>query len=476
MSTPAAASYPPLSLSLKDIAQSMGAKALGGKAVPPLPIDALCTDSRALTRDCLFLALRGEQFDGHDFTKQALATGAQAVVVDKAGAEALRGFEAPILVVDDTLVALGDLAKWLLPRQPGPVAAITGSNGKTTTKELLAAVLGRRGPVHKTAGNLNNLIGLPLTVLRRPKDVWATVLEMGMSVPGEIARLTDIAQPDVGLITCVAAAHLEGLGTIEDVARAKTEMFAGLPEKSVAVLNTDDPVLVAHSLPYLEHRKVLRFGTDVSCDVQLADVMPEAAGLRFTLRWRGGPALPAVLPVPGRHNALNAAGAAAAATALGLAPERIIEGLADVVVPGGRLRVVQGGAMSTHVIDDSYNANPASMQAALITLADLARSQRRLAALGDMLELGPKTAQMHRDLGQAAASLGVGLVFAVGKQAEHTARGARDGGAKAYAFADFEAMRDAVMAALQPEDWLLVKGSRGMRMERLVDSVLKGGA
>jgi UDP-N-acetylmuramoyl-tripeptide--D-alanyl-D-alanine ligase len=476
LSTVAAAPHPPLDLQLTDIAQSMAASMHMGRSMPALHIDTLCTDSRALVPGCLFLALRGEHFDGHDFVKQALACGAQAVVVDKRAAAALKDVQAPILVVDDTLKALGDWARWMRRRQHGAVAAITGSNGKTTTKEMLAAVLKQRGPVHKTAGNLNNLIGLPLTVLRRPKDVWASVLEMGMSVPGEIARLTQIAQPDVGLITCVAAAHLEGLGSIEAVAKAKTELFANLPEHSVAVLNADDAVLVAHSLPHLSRHKVVRFGTAPSHDVQLCDVKPDALGLSFALRFEGGAKWPVQLPVPGRHNALNAAGAAAAARALGLAPQQIVAGLADVVLPGGRLRVLAGGPMSTHLIDDSYNANPGSMQAALMTLVDLAASSRKLAAFGDMLELGPQTAQMHRALGLAAATSGVGIVFALGQQAEHIARGAREGGARAYAFADFESLRHGVLEALQPQDWLLVKGSRGMRMERLVDSVLKGGA
>lgn len=445
--------------------------------MPEVRIQGICTDSRQLHPGNLFIALRGETFDGHTFAREAAALGACALVVDKQGYAQIGQLPIPVLVVQDTLHALGALAAWHRARIHHPVVAVTGSNGKTTTKELLAAALGQRGAVHKTFGNLNNLVGVPLTLLNwDSQHTWAAVIEMGMNAPGEIARLTEIAQPQVGLITCVAPAHLEGLGSLEKIAEAKLELFAQMPSGSHAILNADDPMLTAHSAQYLGDKKVLRFGRASDCDVCVRAVAQHAAHLTFELVFEQRHVHRVRLPLLGQHNAYNAAAAAAAATALGMAPADIVQGLQHVQVPGARLRMLHDVGIGIHVMDDTYNANPASVQAALRTLTDLGRGHRCLAVLGDMLELGPQTAELHRQVGAFAAKIGIQKLFALGRFAEATIEGFVQAGGQGGAFTEYPKLLDSVEKTLQPDDWLLIKGSRGMRMERLVSEVTKGGA
>ena len=460
---------------LQELADAAGADIHGATDKAARTFAAVGTDSRKLPADCLFIALRGETFDGHNFVASAIEHGARAVLVDKVGAAALGTLPVPSLVVADTLQALGNIAHWVRQSMGKPVAAVTGSNGKTTTKELLAAILATRSAVHKTEGNLNNLIGVPLTILRWPSSTWAAVIEMGMNVPGEIARLAQIAQPNVGLVTCVAPAHLEGLGTIEAVARAKAELYAGLPEDATAVLNADDAVIVAAAQPVLGKRRVLTFGRQANTDVQLLQCTPKPTGLDFTLRIEGTQCAIS-MPLVGQHNAMNAAGAAAAAWALGLSREAIAQGLAKVAVPGARSRVVRHAGLGISVLDDTYNANPGSMKAAFATLRDLAGAANTIAVLGDMFELGTTAPQLHHGVGQAAAAAGIPCVLAVGPLSAHTAQGARDRGGEGLAFDNIEALYADLHKRLNAGTWVLVKGSRGMRMERVVDLIVGGRA
>ena len=447
------------------LARAAGSTTRGGAL--PESVEAVGTDSRSLPPASLFVALRGERFDGHEFCAAAATAGAHVVMVDEAGDARLAALPVPRLVVRDTLAALGDMARSARRALAKPAVAVTGSNGKTTTKEMVAAILGERGPVHKTTGNLNNLIGLPLTVFAWPESAWAAVLEMGMSVPGEIARLCDIGAPDVGIITMVGPAHLQGLGSIEAVARAKGELYAGLAAGATAVVNADDPVIGAVAVPLLGKKPRLSFGRAKGADVQVLAVESRALGLTLALSIAGA-RVEVELPLVGPHNAQNAAAAAAAAHALGMSTDEIARGLAKVRVPGGRLRVVRETCRQVAVIDDTYNANPASMRAAFEALRSVATG-RRVAVLGDMLELGPDSPRLHREVGAAAAILGIGTLFAVGEQAEQVAAGAHERGAEARAFATMDALLGALPSALHGGDWVLGKGSRGMKMERVVE-------
>jgi UDP-N-acetylmuramoyl-tripeptide--D-alanyl-D-alanine ligase len=373
----------------------------------------------------------------------------------------------PVLVVEDTLQAYGDMAGHHRRELARPVVAVTGSNGKTTTKELIAAAFGPRGPVHKTQGNFNNLIGVPKTLLDWQGDEWVAVVEMGMSVPGEIGRLSSMGAASVGVITNVAAAHLEGLGSLESVARAKGELFDRLPENAVGVVNLDDPLITSVCAPLLGRRDRLTFGEAASADVRLCRFGSTGAGLRVELEVDGR-TLDLELPLSGLHNAYNCAAAVAACLALGSTLDSIMEGITTVKVPGSRLRVLRTLPVGVNVIDDTYNANPASMGAAFATLGELGEGVRRVAVLGEMFELGEAAAALHEAVGRDAADRGVHWVLGLGEHAGEIAQGAREGGAAAQAFEDVEALQEALHQGLQDDDWILVKGSRGMRMERIV--------
>jgi len=450
------------------------AAATGGRWLEPPPpaLAGVATDTRAPAPGALFVALRGERFDAHAFLPAAAQAGAAAAVVsdDDAPSGGL-----PRLLVADTLAALGAVARHHRRRFDLPVVAVTGSNGKTTTREMVAAILATRGPVLKTEGNLNNEVGVPLTLLGLGPGHQAAVIEMGMSHPGEIARLAAIALPQVGLVTNAAPAHLEGLGTVDGVADAKAELYQGLPEGGVAIANADDPRMLRRALA--SGRRVLTFAMAGSQrgDVVVLEVLgQDAAGLRFVLGV-GQRELAVALPLVGVHNAANAAAAACAAVALGCTDREIVRGLAEVRPVGRRLRLerLPGGAL---LVDDCYNANPLSMTAALATLQAMARAEggRALAVLGDMLELGPGEAALHREVGEAAGRAGLDRLWAFGPRAAALAEGARRAGRPAEAIThseDLEALAAQVRATLAPRDVLLVKASRGMRLERLVEAL-----
>jgi UDP-N-acetylmuramoyl-tripeptide--D-alanyl-D-alanine ligase len=453
-------------------AEELGA-ATGGRWLdaPPDSVSGVSSDSRTLEAGSLFVALRGDRFDAHAFLPAAARAGAAAAVVaSEAPAAGL-----PRLLVADTLVALGALAHHHRARFSLPVVGVTGSNGKTTTREMIAAILAERGPVLKTEGNLNNEVGVPFTLLRLSGEHRAAVVEMGMNHPGEIARLTAMARPQVGVVTNAAAAHLEGLGSVDGVADAKAELYAGLPEGGIAVVNADDPRMLARARA--SGRRLLTFagGRQRRGDVAVLEVLAQdASGLRFLLGV-GTRELAVTLPLVGAHNARNAAAAACAAIALGCSDQEIVRGLARVQPVGRRLRLerLPGGLL---LVDDCYNANPPSMAAALQTLAELAHAEggRPLAALGDMLELGPGEAELHRGVGSEAARLPVARLFGFGPRSRETLAGALAAGLapeRTFHTEDVAALAQAVRATAAPGDVLLVKGSRGMRLERLVEAL-----
>jgi UDP-N-acetylmuramoyl-tripeptide--D-alanyl-D-alanine ligase len=453
---------------LGDVVRATGAEVARRGAASE--VTAIATDTRTLAGGELFVALRGERHDAHDLLAEAAARGARGVLVERAAAAGAGPplADLTVLAVPDTLRALGDLAAALRRRCAPCVLAITGSNGKTTTKEMLAAILAAAGgaaSVLKTEGNLNNLIGVPLTLLRLLGSERHAVVEMGMNAPGEIWRLTEIADPDVAVITNVGPAHLEGVGSVAGVARAKGELFARMRAGATAVVNADDPHVAA--LAATVRGRAVRFGA--GAEVGAEDVRTAASGApAFRLRL-GDAAVDVALGVPGRHNVANALAAAAAAHALGIGAEAIAAGLAAAAAVGSRMRVV-GLPNGVTVVDDTYNANPASVAAALGHLAE-ARAGRRIAVLGDMLELGAASAALHREVGRRAAELGIDALILYGAHAAETAAGATAAALPARAvriLPTHEAIAGAVAAMAAAGDWVLVKGSRGQRMEEVV--------
>ena len=450
----------------------------GGRWIgaPPREAVGVGIDTRRFPAGALFVALAGERFDGHDFVAAAAQAGAAAALVADDRAAAMTAPPLPLLAVPDTLRALGSLARFHRLRFELPVVAVTGSNGKTTTREMIAAILSRRGRTLKTDGNLNNEIGVPLTLFGLDEGHQAAVIEMGMSNPGEIARLADIARPQIGVVTNAGAAHLEGLGTIDRVADAKAELYAGLPPTGVAIANADDPRMLKRA--QASGRRVITFasGRQRRGDVVVLEILEHAPeGLRFLLGV-GNRELEVELPLVGAHNAANAAAATAAAVALGCTDREIVAGLREVRPVGRRLRV-ERLASGVQLIDDCYNANPLSMGAALQTLADLVdddEGTRPVAVLGDMLELGAFEAEAHRSVGDAAARSGVALLAAFGPRSRAIAEAAAAAGLPAdriFHTEDVEALIGWARGRLRPSDVLLVKASRGMQLERLVEAL-----
>eukprot|EP01022_Parablepharisma_sp_SALTPOND_P024759 TRINITY_DN5546_c0_g1_i5.p2 TRINITY_DN5546_c0_g1~~TRINITY_DN5546_c0_g1_i5.p2 ORF type:complete len:529 (+),score=249.72 TRINITY_DN5546_c0_g1_i5:78-1664(+) len=446
------------------VLQATGAQARG--ECPVLPFTGASTDTRTIQAGELFVALSGPNFDGNEFLGQAFEQGAAAALVRR-GAQAPDGNGHCLLEVEDTLKALGDLAAAWRREHSALVAAITGSNGKTTTKEMLGAILRQRHQVLATKGNLNNLIGLPLTLLGLREAHTACVVEMGMNAPGEIARLTQIAAPEAGVITNVGPAHLGMLGSLEAIAAAKGELFEGLSPAATAVVNLDDPLLApaAASLPC----RVVTFGLDSAADITAGGLTDLGPRQSFVLDL-AGEQVKVRLAAPGRHNVMNALAAAATAWSLGQGAEAVSAGLEAFAPVPGRLNLL-GRPGGPAVVDDTYNANPASVASGLAAAAAMAQGRALALVLGDMKELGEYAPALHRETGRLAARLGCRLVLAVGEHATEVAAGAREEGLAAESAVAFAAMAELLAAApgLLAEDYLvLVKGSRSMAMEQVV--------
>ncbi|MGE0370527.1 MAG: UDP-N-acetylmuramoyl-tripeptide--D-alanyl-D-alanine ligase [Gammaproteobacteria bacterium] len=428
--------------------------------------DAVGTDTRTLGAGTLFVALRGGNFDAHEFLAAAAARGAVAALVERDGAAGL-----PVVRVADTRVALGRLARAWRDRFAIPLVAVTGSNGKTTVKGMLAAILGVRGSCLSTRGNLNNDIGVPLTLLNLRSDNRSAVIEMGANHPGDIEYLTGLARPTVALITNAAPAHLAGFGDITGVARAKGEIFSGLFPDGFAVINADDPREGLWRVMAAPHR-IVSFGLRYAADVTARDLHLNAAlGCSFTLATPAGEAA-VELALSGRHNVMNALAAAAAAYAAGASMADIVHGLEAMRAVDGRLQLKRGiGA--ARVIDDTYNANPGSVKAALEVLAVSGAGGDRILVLGDMGELGNAGQALHEQVGRQARAIGVTRVYAVGELAR-TVAGAFGKGAAHFPDQDalIAALRADLAAVAQAPVTVLVKGSRSMRMERVVDAII----
>jgi UDP-N-acetylmuramoyl-tripeptide--D-alanyl-D-alanine ligase len=466
VSAPAPARHP-LELAVRATRATLLRPATGARGAT---FAGAATDSRAVQPGQLFFALPGARADGFAFAGQAVAAGAAAVVVPRARGVPAGCAETAVLGVDDPRLALGDLARAVRAAFRGRVVGVTGSNGKTTTKELTAAALRPLGDVLRTPGNLNTDVGLPLTVLSARGTEAAWVLEMAMRGRGEIAYLADVARPDIGVITNVAAAHLERLGSLEEVARAKGELFAGLGPDGIAVLPAGEPLIEEQAAPIPRRRRIVFDGPAAGAvDVRLLELLPAGAAgsvLRYAVR-----DTPVVvrLPIGGAHNARNAAAALAVALAAGVPALEAAQGLETPVLPAHRSTALAAGGRT--IFDDCYNANPASMRAALAAVvASAAPGGRAFAILGDMLELGPEAEALHRAVGREAGARLAGLA-AVGPLAAALVDGARAGGldpSRAVLTASPEEAAARVAGWTAPGDWILVKASRGMQLERAV--------
>lgn len=430
------------------------------------------TDSKEVKTGAVFLALKGDRFDGHAFLEDAVRRGAACLVVHSRQVRGRLG-DATVIQVRNTLEALGDLACYRRRKVAPVVLAITGSNGKTTTKEMVAAILERgslretplRGKVLKTGGNFNNLVGLPLTLLRLERRDKVAVVELGTNRPGEIARLTEIAAPDIGLVTSVAPAHLAGLRSLAGVAREKGALYQGLKRDGIAVINLDDPWV--RRLGGRFKGEKITYGK--SGDVRAESLRPLGPrGTEFTLRVGGGRRR-IRLGLCGEHNLANALAAAAMAHGLGVGMDAMRRGLESMKAFPMRMAVERWRGVG--IINDAYNANPASMRAALKALAGVEDRGKKIAVLGDMLELGEETRRSHWELGRQAARSGVDRLYLLGAQAPRVKEGAVREGMKenlAVIGKSHRQIARMLQRQVRPGDWLLFKGSRGMKMETVL--------
>ncbi|MGE4535066.1 UDP-N-acetylmuramoyl-tripeptide--D-alanyl-D-alanine ligase [Halomonas sp.] len=434
------------------------ARALGVAApARDLPLAAIETDTRRLGPGDLFVALRGERFDAHDFLARAREAGAAAAVVERAVDDPL-----PQLVVADSRLALGLLGRARREAWGGPLVAVTGNSGKTTVKELLAALLGRRGETLATRGNLNNDIGAPLTLLELTPAHRQAVVELGANHLGEIAWTVGLARPRVAVITNVTGAHVGEFGGMGRIAQAKAEILAGLPADGVAVLNRDDAYFATWAR-LAAPREVLDFGLGEGARVTARDLAADALGrYAFSLVVDGRPLGRVAMRLMGRHNVANALAAAAAALAVGLAGEAVVAGLGAVAPMAGRQAVV-AGVRGSRLIDDTYNANPGAVKAALALLAALPAP--RWCLLGAMGELGEASERLHAEVGRHARELGIDFLGTLGEAARPASRAFGDAGCH---FDDREALTRHVLDHLPPGASVLVKGSRSAAMERVV--------
>ena len=429
----------------------------------------ISTDTRTVQPGDLFLALVGDNFDGHDFVFEAVARGAAGVIVSRP----VELTTVPVVQVPDTLRALGDLAAYRRHLIPDlQVLAITGSSGKTTVKEMTAAILGRELNILKTSGNLNNLIGMPLTLLGVDYRHEAAILEMGMNHPGEIARLTEIADPDICCITNIQDAHLAGLGDIKGVARAKGEIFAGGKSWAKLVVNLDDKRIRAMAR-HFSHEKIT-FGRSSKAMVRATHIHNRGEeGMVFTLHVDGSRERIAIKAI-GYHNVLNSLAAAALAYAAGSTMVDIIKGVTGFTSFDKRLQIEKWAGLK--IINDTYNANPASMTAAFAALKGLRGTSRTVAVLGDMLELGDKSELAHRRLGENSACQDFDYIFVIGDYSPLVAQGALDAGMSRRQIKNLKTREEIVegikklvnLGEIGRGDWLLVKGSRSMGMEKVI--------
>ncbi len=457
------------SMTFHELAEVVGGRLLAGS--PDQVLTGVVTDSRKVTPGCLFIPLKGEQVDGHRFIRQALLNGAAIALTEHADVEGEGG---GLILVSSTLNALHDMARHHLSKTGVKVVGVTGSVGKTTTKDMIAAVLSQRYRVLKSEGNLNTEVGLPLTIFNIEADHQVAVLEMGMRGPGEIAELCRIARPDVAVLTNISEVHLELLGSIENIALAKAEILEALSDQGVAVINADDKWVMKMSAK--APGKVITYGITHQAGAMAYEI--EAMGLegsRFSVDLDGERAGRAYLPVPGEHNVLNALAAVSVGRFFDMSFAEIKEGLASFTPSAQRLNVINLPDGSI-LINDSYNAGPKSVAATLGVLRDVRGDRPAIAVLGDMLELGEAAEQAHLRVGALVYSTGVDRLITRGPLARRIAKGAVDAGMAPerirVAIGNHDALQ-ALLDWLKPGSAVLVKGSRGMAMEEIVTGLME---
>jgi UDP-N-acetylmuramoyl-tripeptide--D-alanyl-D-alanine ligase len=459
-------------LSMEEVLKATRGKLLQGKE--GTLFRGVSTDSRIIAEGELFIALKGIRFDGHHYALEALKKKAGGVVIEeeKVGDIRWNGYRSrAVIAVKDTLHALGDLARERRRKYQTPLVALTGSNGKTTTREMISACLETTFPVLKTKGNLNNLIGLPLTLLNLTEEVRIVVLEMGMNVPGEIRRLTEIAEPDVGLITNIQKVHLEGMGSLERLKEEKGELFRRMKKNGTIIVNRDDPRVIDLAREF--SGQSITFGIENPADVMAKEIRPRAAErTSFTLRIESEE-MEITLPLLGRHFVLNALAAIAVASLFGIEVKKAKEALEGFQPFPMRMEIVhlEGGKT---LINDVYNANPRSMELALETLAEMKGKGRAIAVLGDMLELGRFTEEAHQQLGQQVEELSIDLLLTLGEQAPIVAESAIRHGLPLERVKVVESHREVISILreiMREGDWILLKGSRRMAMEKIVEGL-----
>ena len=454
---------------LQDILDATGGRLIRGDL--GTVFEGISIDSRTIKRGELFIALRGVRFDGHQFVSEAMERGAEGAIVEGEPLGRKAPFdprEKPIIAVEDTLRALGDIAHRWRERHSIPLVAVVGSNGKTTTKEIVATLLEGSFRVLKTLGNRNNLVGLPLTLLDLSPEHTIAVVEMGMNVRGEIERMTEIANPDVGLITNISEAHLESLGTFEELVKAKGELWDTMRPNGVIVVNQDDANVLKCANGY--PGKTVTFGVEVPSDVMAQGIRIEGGkGVRFTLTVRGEEA-EVNFPMMGISSAYNALAATAVASIYGVQLREIKERLEGFKPFSMRMEVIRLDNGAT-IINDAYNANPRSMELALKALSQVKEAERGIAVLGDMLELGRFSEEAHARVGEKVASFGVDLLFTLGERAQTIAGRARQAGldeGRVVVSMDHRDLLHRLKKTIKRGDWILVKGSRSMSMEKIV--------
>ena len=461
-------------LTIEEVLGATGGKLLQGSGNV---FQGISTDSRAIAAGDLFIALRGSRFDGHHYALEALEKKAGGVLIeeDKVGDIRWNGYRSrAVIAVKDTLAALGEIARSWRRKYNTPVVALTGSNGKTTTKEMIAACLETTFPILKTKGNLNNLIGVPLTLLTLTERERVVVLEMGMNVPGEIRRLTEIAEPDVGLITNIQTVHLEGMGSLERLKEEKGELYRRMRRDGTILVNQDDARVVDLASDYPGQKITL--GIEHPADVMAKEVrLNGAEGTSFTLILEGE-VVEIHLPLLGRHFIPNVLSAMAVACLFGVEVKEAKKALENFQPFPMRMEVVplKGGKT---VINDAYNANPYSMEFALETLVEVKGKGRTIAVLGDMLELGNFTKEAHQRIGQKVSQLSIDFLLAMGEEAPVVVESAIRYGFPMERARVVESHSEALSILrqiIQNGDWILVKGSRRMAMEKIVEGLREG--
>ncbi|MFB3884416.1 MAG: UDP-N-acetylmuramoyl-tripeptide--D-alanyl-D-alanine ligase [Thermodesulfobacteriota bacterium] len=463
-----------MTITIEEVLRATGGRLLQGEG--RAFFQGISTDSRSVTEGELFVALKGPRFDGHHFALKALEKRAGGVLVEEDQAKDIRwnGYRPKaVIAVKDTLKALGDIAREKRQRYRTPVVALTGSNGKTTTKEMVSACLETTFPVLKTKENLNNLIGLPLTLLKLTEKERVVVLEMGMNVPGEVRRLTEIAEPDVGLITNIHIVHLEGMGSLERVKEEKGELFRKMRRDGTILVNQNDPHVIDLASEFPGQK--ITYGVEKSADVMAKGIrLKGLEGTSFKLILEGEES-EVVLPLLGRHFVPNALSAIAVASLFGIEVEKSKEALEHFQPFHMRMEMIrlEGGKI---LIDDTYNANPRSMETALETLAEAKGKGRAIAVLGDMMELGDFREEAHLQIGQKVKELSIDLLLVMGEMAPLVAGSAIRRGFEPKKVRIVEGYSEAISIlreVAQEGDWILIKGSRRMAMEKIVEGLIE---